>query len=211
MGHDSPSGVDELRSLFSAFCMPVGTPIWRPAFFYVLDAQQELAGEATSSSPLLTDVGGVEGSQCIVFRQRYPDLAGRVILQYLPYVAGRIKGDPLPGFEDIEIEAHDFSKPESGLELIISGPPSRLGRCRVRQDLGTTEESVILIDEADVSERSAPWRAAQQDMEMSFRLSVMEHTGTKWRTLIDEAGPTTRGVRRYTEEYEDTVIAVAPK
>ncbi|RYP37879.1 hypothetical protein DL767_002751 [Monosporascus sp. MG133] len=191
----------------------------RPAFFDVFDVRKELAQGATSSTPLFVDVGGAMGSQCIVFRQRYPDLPGRVILQDLQHVVDMVKANPLPGFDNIEAEAHDMFKPESVKgarayylrNVLHDWPDAEVVKILSSIKTGMTEESVILIDEAVLSERGAPWRAVQQDMEMLACFSAMERTEGEWRKLIDEAGLTTRRVRRYTEEYEDTVIVVALK
>ncbi|RYP61011.1 hypothetical protein DL770_009862 [Monosporascus sp. CRB-9-2] len=191
----------------------------RPAFFDVFDVRKELAQGATSSTPLFVDVGGAMGSQCIVFRQRYPDLPGRVILQDLPHVVDMVKANPLPGFDNIEAEAHDMFKPESVKgarayylrNVLHDWPDAEVMKILSSIKTGMTEESVILIDEAVLSERGAPWRAVQQDVEMLACFSAMERTEAEWRKLIDEAGLTTREVRRYTEEYEDTVIVVALK
>lgn len=85
----------------------------RPAFFDVLDFEKEFGQGATSSTPLFVDVGGSMGAQCVTFRQRYPNLPGRVILQDLGPVIEQVKGKPLPGFETVEAEAYDFFTPET--------------------------------------------------------------------------------------------------
>lgn len=68
--------------------------------------------------------------------------------------------------------------------------------------------SVILIDEAVLSEKGVPWRAAQQDMEMLAAFSAAERTEAEWRGLISATGLVTKEVLWYTEEYEDAVIVV---
>ena len=84
----------------------------RPAFFDVLDFEKKFSQGATSSTPLFIDVGGSMGAQCVEFRKRYPNLAGRVILQDLPVVIEQVQAKPLPGSESVEVQPHDFFTPE---------------------------------------------------------------------------------------------------
>ncbi|RYP16397.1 hypothetical protein DL767_010186 [Monosporascus sp. MG133] len=147
-----------------------------PAVSDVLDAEQELAQSATSWLPIFIDVGGVSGFQCIFFRQRYPALAGRVVLQYQLQVAGMVKGNPLPSFENIQMEAPRLlqvrlrTRAHYLRNVLHNYPEAEVVKILTTIKTGMTEESVV---------------------------------------LVDEAGPATRAVRKYTEEYEDTMISVA--
>ncbi|RYP09610.1 hypothetical protein DL764_001152 [Monosporascus ibericus] len=193
----------------------------RPTFFDVLDVERELVQPqgSTSSTPLFVDIGGAMGAQCIAFRKRYPGLVGRVILQDLPQVVDQVKASPLPGFEKIEAEAYDFFTPETVKgayayylrNVLHDWPDAKVVEILTSIKAGMTKDSVVLIDETVLSECCAPWRAVQQDVEMLAVFSASERTEAEWRKLIDEAGLATRDVRRYTEEYEDTVIVAALK
>ncbi|KAI2615207.1 putative sterigmatocystin 8-O-methyltransferase precursor [Hypoxylon sp. NC1633] len=191
----------------------------RPTCFDVLDFRQELAQGCTSSTPLFVDIGGAMGSQSIAFRQRYPDISGRVILQDLPEVVDRVNAEPLPGFENIEVQAHDIFKPQpiKGARayylrnVLHDWPDADVVKILVSVKTGMTEKSVIIIDEEVLSQRDAPWRAVQQDMEMLANFSGMERTEVEWKKLIDEAGLVTQEVRKYSQDYEDAIILVTLK
>lgn len=85
-----------------------------PEWFDIVDFHEEFLrdGEADHSTPLFIDVGGAMGHQCIAFKQRYPDLKGKVIVQDQPEVISQIQTNPLPGFEGIDAMAHDFFTPQ---------------------------------------------------------------------------------------------------
>ncbi|CAJ2511317.1 Uu.00g069420.m01.CDS01 [Anthostomella pinea] len=188
----------------------------RPSVFDVVDFENDLARGATSSTPLFVDVGGATGSQCVAFRRRYSNLVGRVILQDVPQVVEQVMAHPLDGFENIEVEAQNFLTPETVKggrayyfrNVLHEWPDEKVVEILVNVKTSMADESVILIDEAVLSERGCPWRAAQQDMEILAAFSAYERTEAEWRSLVEDAGLMVRDVRKYTEEYEDTVIVV---
>ena len=53
--------------------------------------------------PLIVDIGGGIGHQCVQFKKAFPDLPGRVILQDLPHSIARAM--ETPGVENM---AHNF-------------------------------------------------------------------------------------------------------
>lgn len=93
----------------------------RPTLFDVVDFRKLVRG-STPSTPLFVDIGGAKGTQCIAFKQRYPDLPGRIILQDVPQVVKEAKANPLPGFEGIETVSNDFftSQPTKGIIPILT-------------------------------------------------------------------------------------------
>lgn len=56
---------------------------------------------------IYVNIGGGIGHQCKQFKDKYPDLPGRVILQDLPHSIA--KALPTPGVENME---HDFFQPQ---------------------------------------------------------------------------------------------------
>jgi hypothetical protein len=58
----------------------------------------------SASDPLLVDVGGGVGHDLIAFKQRFPSLPGKLVVQDIPVVIDSING--LPG--GIESMKHDF-------------------------------------------------------------------------------------------------------
>lgn len=83
-----------------------------PIFLDVLNFEQEFAQGTTASTPLFVDVGGASGHQCIALKQRFPALPGRIILQDQEHIIAQVQANPLPGFEGIEAQAHDFFTPQ---------------------------------------------------------------------------------------------------
>lgn len=55
-------------------------------------------------------VGGASGQQCVEFKERFPDIKGRVIFQDLPAVIDDARLQDLP--EDVEAMVHDFYAPQ---------------------------------------------------------------------------------------------------
>jgi hypothetical protein len=83
-----------------------------PNFTSVVDFEAEFAKDADDSTAVFVDVGGSMGHQCVALRRAYPDLVGRVVLQDLPETIAKAATCPLPGFEGIEMLAHDFFTPQ---------------------------------------------------------------------------------------------------
>lgn len=100
-----------------------------PTFLDAVDLGQEFVQDTTDATPLLVDVGGGVGHQCLAFRLRYPTIPGRVILQDLDNVIALAESSPLPGFRDsdIEVQVHDFFTPQP-----VKGNRRNTSRCWVR-------------------------------------------------------------------------------
>lgn len=72
--------------------------------FYPVEEKLQVAG----SEMLLIDIGGGHGHDLIAFKQRYPKLPGKLMVQDLPIVIDDVKNLP-PGVEAMK---HDFFDPE---------------------------------------------------------------------------------------------------
>ncbi|EMR64685.1 hypothetical protein MGN70_008615 [Eutypa lata] len=190
-----------------------------PTVFDIVDFQQELGQKTNDSTILFVDVGGAMGHQCVALKQKCPKLAGRVILQEQAPAIEQVKANPLPGFEGIEAQVHDFFTPQPVkgarayyLRNILHDFPNQ--KCiEILQNLraGMTEESVVLIDEMVLPECGAPWRATQLDMSMITCLAATERSEVEWRALIDEAGFKIVKIWTYTQQLRDSVIVTIPK
>lgn len=84
----------------------------RPSLFDVMDFQARFGTDSTSSAVLFVDIGGSTGSQSLKFRQRYPSLPGRVIIQDRPEVVQKAKL-ALDKTANIELEVYDIFTPET--------------------------------------------------------------------------------------------------
>ena len=62
---------------------------------------------SNNSKALYVNIGGGIGHQCKQFKEKYPHLAGKVILQDLPHSIEQAL--PTPGVENME---HDFFQPQ---------------------------------------------------------------------------------------------------
>jgi hypothetical protein len=70
----------------------------------------------SSSSVLLVDVGGGEGSYVKQFEENFPKAPGRLILQDLPHVISGIENPPT----NVELVSHDFFTPQSIQGMIFT-------------------------------------------------------------------------------------------
>ena len=72
----------------------------------VFPIDELLASPAQDPSRVLfVDIGGGMGHQCMRFREQYPDLPGRVVLQDIPQSIARV---PKPMPHGIEAMPHSF-------------------------------------------------------------------------------------------------------
>ncbi len=76
--------------------------------FFTYPFEEESKGWS-AEKPLFVDVGGGSGHQTAAFKEQWPNLPGRVILQDLPEPVEDAKA-VVPG--DVERMAHDFFNPQ---------------------------------------------------------------------------------------------------
>lgn len=72
-------------------------------------------------------------------------------------------------------------------------------------------DSVILIDEIVMPEKSAHWHATALDFCMMTMLASRERTQKQWQTLLDSAGLTIAGIYTHTAQVQDSVIVAVPR
>jgi hypothetical protein len=92
-----------------------------PIFLDVLDFKQELVQGGDPTVPVFVDVGGAMGHQCLELKVRFPEFAGRIVLQDQPYVIDQVQANPRPEFDGIKAEVYDFFTPQpvKGNEICI--------------------------------------------------------------------------------------------
>lgn len=73
----------------------------------VYPVREEAANLTDPERALYVNIGGGIGHQCAQFRDKYPDLPGRVILQDLPGTVAQALSTP-----EVENLAHDFFQPQ---------------------------------------------------------------------------------------------------
>ncbi|KAI2464675.1 O-methyl transferase B [Annulohypoxylon bovei var. microspora] len=157
----------------------------------VYPVHEEAAGLTDQKRPLYVNIGGGIGHQCAQFREKYPDLPGRVILQDLPGTVARAL--PTPGVENM---AHDFFGPQPvrGAKFYFmrgvphNHPPHRVRLLFERTREAMAPDSVLLVDETVLPATGVGFIAASIDLTMLGAFASMERTEDEWRILAESAG-----------------------
>ncbi|KAJ5646966.1 S-adenosyl-L-methionine-dependent methyltransferase [Penicillium lividum] len=161
------------------------------------------------SVALMVDVGGGPGQELIRFRERYPDLPGRFVLQDLPITLNRIVELP----ERIEAVEYDFFTPQpvkgmyhasSVTHFAYLALGSRIYFLRdVLHNWSDAKSAVILsriveamdpdystlvIDDYVLPDTGAELRAAEMDILMWLHTAGLERTVSQWKNLFDKVG-----------------------
>ncbi|KAH7310721.1 S-adenosyl-L-methionine-dependent methyltransferase [Stachybotrys elegans] len=185
-----------------------------PAFLDVFDFEKEVGMGTDPSVPVFVDVGGAIGHQCVLFKERYPSCAGRIVLQEQAHVIDQVKAAPLPGFDGIETQSYDFWGPEPlhGARVyylrnvLHDWPDHKVKEILQNIKAGMSEDSVILIDEMVLPDEGTPWRAAGLDMDMLACLAASERTSEEWNKVIDDAGLVLVKSVQYTVQCNDCIL-----
>ncbi|KAI0111777.1 S-adenosyl-L-methionine-dependent methyltransferase [Daldinia grandis] len=152
-----------------------------------------------ANQPLYVNVGGGVGHQCAQFKEKHPNLGGRVILQDLPHSVAEAL--PTPGVENI---AHNMFEPQPVIgakfyhlrAVSHNHPPHKVRMLLETIKAAMKPESVLLVDEMVLPEENVNYMAASIDMTILAAFASMERTEAQWTTLFEDAG--LRLVRTYT-------------
>lgn len=165
----------------------------------------------SSEKPLFVDIGGGRGQMCRAFRDRFPDLKGRVIFQDLPHTIA--EAGTTPGIEGM---AHDFFTPQPikgakiyFLRYVLHDWPDAKAEAilrRVIEAMGT--ESVILINEKILQDIGTSTMAAGLDLQMMAIFASQERSEKEWKALLGRVGLKVEYLMRYQEEEGDGVMLV---
>lgn len=149
-------------------------------------------GVESSSAPLLVDVAGGLGHDLIAFKQKFPNMPGKFVLQDLSMVIENAKDLP----QGIEAMSHDFFAPQPVkgakayyMRMVLHDWPDEQARQILRgfKD-AMTPESLLLICETILSESNVALASAQMDLIMMANFASLERTEKQFETLLDEAG-----------------------
>ncbi|KAG4219971.1 hypothetical protein PC116_g31550, partial [Phytophthora cactorum] len=148
---------------------------------------------------LYVNIGGSIGHQCAQFKEKYPMLQGRVVLQDLPHSIARAL--PTPGVENM---AHDMFKPQPIIgakfyylrAVLHNQPPHKVRRLLENIKTAMGPDSVLLIDEMVFPEAGVNYIAASIDMTMLSTFASMERTEAQWRETFEDVA--LKLVRTYT-------------
>ena len=160
-------------------------------WFNFFPVEEKLRVE-NASHPLLVDVGGSQGGDIIAFKEKYPDLPGRLILQDLPIVIEAAEDIP-PG---IEAQGYDFFEEQPVkrarayyLRTVLHDWPDKQALqilARVREAMAS--DSLLLINETLLPESNAALSSAQADLTMMVSFASLERTQKQFEALLNEAG-----------------------
>ncbi|KAL4896948.1 S-adenosyl-L-methionine-dependent methyltransferase [Aspergillus ambiguus] len=127
------------------------------------------------------------------FKQQYPDIAGRLIVQDLPLTLRLI--DKLPG--GVEIMEHDFfiEQPVKGArayflcDVLHNWSDAKAQRILSRLvDAMNPTYSMLLIDNYVLPDKGTDIRAAEMNILMWMHTSGIERTVSQWTSLLRSAG-----------------------
>jgi demethylsterigmatocystin 6-O-methyltransferase len=166
-----------------------------------------------NDSALLVDIGGGFGQHSIAFKNKFPDLAGRIIVQDVPSTLAHA-----PNFDGIEFQTHDFFTPQPVhgakfyyLRHIMHDWTDEDCICILSSIIPAMgPESRILIDEVVLPETKVPWQVAMMDLAMMAALGGIERSREDWESLLGRAGLKMLDVHRYDDVRFHCVIAAVP-
>ncbi|KAJ5633627.1 hypothetical protein N7528_001469 [Penicillium herquei] len=143
------------------------------------------------SQVLLVDVGGGQGKDLQAFRERFPALPGRLILQDLPHV---IEAGDIPA--GIESKGHSFfdeqpiknAKAYYLRNVLHDWPDKQVVEILTRLRDAMGPGSLLLIEEKAMQEVNVPLMAAIGDMSMMVSFAAAERTMNEYEALLNQAG-----------------------
>jgi demethylsterigmatocystin 6-O-methyltransferase len=168
-----------------------------------------------NSSAVLVDIGGGFGQHSMAFKQKFPAIQGRIVVQDLPSTLAHIPAAP----EGIEFQEYDFFTPQPihgakfyYLRHIMHDWPD--ADCvRILQNIipAMGPESMILIDDVALPETNVPWQVSAMVLMMMASLGGIERTKEDWEGLLSRAGLRVNHIYRYDDEKFHSIVAAVPK
>lgn len=164
-----------------------------------------------SDSALLVDIGGGFGQQSAIFKNKFPNLKGRVIVEDIPETL-----DNAPPVEGIEFKIQDFFKTQE-----VKGAKFYYLR-HILHDWTDEDcikilkaivpvmgpESRIVIDEIVLPNSNVPWQAAYMDLTMMSALGGVERTKAEFEKLLAGAGLRMVDIHKYDPKLQSVILAV---
>jgi demethylsterigmatocystin 6-O-methyltransferase len=170
--------------------------------------------EPAEDSALLVDIGGGFGKHSVAFKEKFPGVPGRVVVQDVPSTLAYA-----PQVEGIEFHAHDFflQQPIRGAKFYylrhIMHDWADDDCIRILSSIvpAMGPDSRILIDEVVLLETKVPWLVAVSNLVMMASLGGIERTKEDWINLLARAGLKILDVHCYNDVRFYCVIAAVPK
>lgn len=177
-----------------------------------LDSSSESNGD--DQRPVLVDIGGNTGQQAAKLLAKYPQLAGRVVVQDREETINSAAA----GLKGVKMMAHDFFEPQPVrgakyyyLRAILHNWDDE----QAAQILGNivpamAADSMVLIDEVVVPDTGAHVWPAGLDLQMYTLFGAAERTASQWDSLLKRAGLGPVAVKTYAPVMGTSIIFAAP-
>ncbi|KAK1244392.1 hypothetical protein MKX07_003191 [Trichoderma sp. CBMAI-0711] len=175
-----------------------------------------LDSSATSDhqGPVFVDIGGNTGHQAKHLLAKYPELAGRVIVQDREETiksASDAKG--------IQLMAHDFFTPQpvKGAKyyylraILHNWDDDKAAQILANIVPAMSAGSMVLIDEVVIADQGAHVWPAGLDLQMYTLFGASERTAAQWDAILQKAGLRPVAVKKYAPVMGSSVIFAAPK
>ncbi|CAI9635098.1 unnamed protein product [Alternaria burnsii] len=183
-----------------------GRPSWMDSNFYPVQEQLIHGMDTSKDAILLVDIGGGYGHDIQEFRNKYPQVPGRLVLQDRPSVIEGIEQlDPI-----IERMEYDFylEQPLKAarayyMHSVLHDWPDDVCRRILKQVAGAMKPgySKLLINENVIPDTGADWQATALDMMMITLFSSKERTYTQWSQLLESPEIGLKIVRVYSVKH----------
>ncbi|KAI0964899.1 S-adenosyl-L-methionine-dependent methyltransferase [Xylaria arbuscula] len=152
---------------------------------------RELAGQPSPEDAVYVNIGGGIGHQCLHFKEKFPDIPGRIILQDLPHTIANAL--PCKGVEQM---AYDFYEPQPIIgakfyfmrAVLHDHPPHLVDKILENTRAAMRDGSVLLVDEMILPETNLSASVAAIDLTMLTARGGMERTEAQWRQTFAKAG-----------------------
>jgi hypothetical protein len=152
---------------------------------------EEVTKGWSADKAVYVNIGGSIGHQCAQFKETYPQVPGRVILQDLAHSIAQAL--PTPGVDNM---VHNFWDPQPVLgaklyymrAVLHNHPDHKVSKLLRLTKEAMGPDSILLIDEMILPETGVNADAATLDLTMMGAFASAERTETDWRALVEGAG-----------------------
>lgn len=188
----------------------------RPMWFDVYPVER-LMGPAVpfGDTIFLVDVGGNQGHDLSIFRQKYSYLPGTLILQDLPEVVNGVTGG-----DGIKVMGYSFMDPQpvQGARVyyfrsIFHDWPDRVCQQILRNTISAMapDYSRILIVDFVLPDTETPIMQASMDIQMMSIGAGVERSEHQWRNLLHSVGLEISGIWSQSPGAESVIEAIPMK
>ncbi|PNP59076.1 hypothetical protein THARTR1_01324 [Trichoderma harzianum] len=164
--------------------------------------------------PVFVDIGGNTGHQAKHLLAKYPELAGRVVVQDREETiksASDVKG--------FQLMAHDFFSPQpvKGAKyyylraILHNWDDDKAAQILSNIVPSMSADSLVLIDEVVIADQGSHVWPAGLDLQMYTLFGSSERTASQWDSILDRAGLRPVAVKKYAPVMGSSVIFAAPK